>query len=227
MAKNRYRVVKQLPWIEGGRPAPGWQWEGGRSVVYEPGQSVELEDRDLGSIYHHLEPINDAGRDSLEASRAEREKPARRIAVADLHPRAIEWLTRALEERLRRQGKFRELCLRMVARGDDPADEDLAAALEDPQPPPRELLDYVASLLRGQWRKPGRKPPRTTAEDLYIQSYYHLKVEELRAHFERQRQKRAPIKRRAAAETAAHFGISPRTVERIVSPLPLTKTSKV
>lgn len=226
MATNRYLVVKQFPWIEGGRLTPEWQWEGRRNVVYKPGQIVQMEERDLGSIYHCLEPINDAGRESLEAIRAEREKPARSIPVADLHPRASERLTRALEEKLRAKGQFRELCLQVIARGEDPTDEELAAALEDPQPPPRELLAYVATLLRGRWRKPGRKPPRTIAEDLYIQFYYRVKVEELTAHFKRNRQKRAPIKRRAAEETAAHFGLGVRTVERIVAPLPWTKTPK-
>jgi hypothetical protein len=48
MARHPYRVVKRLPWIEGGRPAPGFQWEGGRTFVYEPGNTLTIDDGELG-----------------------------------------------------------------------------------------------------------------------------------------------------------------------------------
>jgi hypothetical protein len=228
MATRSYRVVERFPWIEGGRPAPGFGWEGGRDVVYEPGSTIHVDDEDLASIYRHLEATDDAGSAALEKLRAKAEAPARRTAVADLDPRAVEWIDRALDEKLRAQGRMSELCMRIIARKGDPAHEDLAAALESSEaPPPELLLQYVAKILRGEWRKPGRKaPPRTTDEDLFVQSLYWLKVEELQARFERKRQKRAPVKRRAAEEVAAELGLSVRTVERIVAPRPWTKTRK-
>jgi hypothetical protein len=125
---------------------------------------------------------------------------------------------------------MRELVLRMLARGEGPTEEDLAAALEESpdEPLPPELHAYLVEKLRRRvQRKPGRKaPPRTTEDDLFIQSLYQLAVEEFQARFARQRQKRAPVKRRAAEQVAAELGLSVRTVERIVAPRPWTKTRK-
>lgn len=223
MATHRYRVLKELPWIEGGRPVP-FGWEGGRVVVYQPGDTVEVDDRELDGVYHRIEAIDDGGRSVLEAARAKANQPAQTIAVADLHPRMVEWMSRAQDERLRDQGRLAELCLRMIDRGDAPSREDLAAALEAPEPPPPELLAYVAGTLRGKWRKSGPKnPPRTTFEDLSVQACYWFVVRKLERHFARNRQKGAPVKRRAAEEVAAAFGLSVRTVQRIVAPRPLTK----
>ena len=131
MASHRYRVLKELPWIEEGRPVP-FGWEGGRAVVYQPGDTVEINDRELDGVYRRIEAIDDGGRSVLEAARAKGNQPARRIAVADLHPRMVEWMSRTQDERLRNQGRLAELCLRMIDRGDDPSREDLAAALEAP-----------------------------------------------------------------------------------------------
>lgn len=105
MSGRCYRVIKRLPWIEGGRPAPGPQWwEGGKDVVYEPGDTVYMEDQDLASTYNKLEALDDAGRAALEEARSKAEAPARRTAVADLHPSTVEWLTRALDEKRRLYG---------------------------------------------------------------------------------------------------------------------------
>jgi hypothetical protein len=54
MARRSYRVVEGFRWIEGGRLAPGFQWEGGRIVTYEPGDTISVEDEELASIYRHL-----------------------------------------------------------------------------------------------------------------------------------------------------------------------------
>ncbi len=94
-----YRVVERFPWIEGGKPGaqPG-EWEGGQHVVYEPGDTVHIEDSDLrDGVPLYLEGIDDAGRAALEKAK----KPARQIAVADLDPSTVEFLTRALEEKRR------------------------------------------------------------------------------------------------------------------------------
>jgi len=228
MAQRRYRVIKRLPWIDGGRLAPGFNWEGGRYVVYEPGDTIEIDDREVASIYHKLEALDNAGSALLEAVRAKAEAPAQITFVADLHPRAVEWLTRALDEKQRKSGNMRKLVLGILARGEDPTDEDLAAALEEAphEPLPQELSGYLAGVLRHRvWRKSGRKaPPRTTAEDLFIQSYYHLAVEELQERFAHQ--KRAAIRRMAKEKTADSLGLSVRTVERVVRPRPWNKSDK-
>ena len=73
MSRRRYRVVKRLPWIEGGKPAPPPVfWEGGEGVTYEPGDTVELEDQDLPGIYSRLEALDDAGRAALEELRSQK-----------------------------------------------------------------------------------------------------------------------------------------------------------
>lgn len=229
MARRRYRVVKSFPWMEGGSPLPGLRWEGGQAVVYEPGAIFEVDDEELPTVYHRLEGIDDAGRGAIAAVRAEAEAPARITPVADLHPRAIEWLGRALDEKLRLAGGMRELCIRMIARGDHPTDDDLAAAFgESPgEPVPRELQDYCQALQAGEVRrKTGPKAARTTAADLLIKSTYLIALKVLRARFARNRQKQAPVKRRAAEEVGERFGISVRTVQRIVAPRPWTKDDK-
>lgn len=97
MSGRRYRVVERLPWIEGGRPAP---------VIYEPGDTVYVDDQEVASIYRKLEAIDDEGRAILEAARAKAPAPAKatRTAVTDLTPNDVERLTQALDEARRRHG---------------------------------------------------------------------------------------------------------------------------
>jgi len=105
MSGRRYRVVERFPWIEGGRPAPdekrGYRrltaeervkWEGGKDVIYEPGDVVYIEDRDLKDIYPYLEAIDEADRLALEEIGMGEITP-----VADLDPGTVEFLTRDLE----------------------------------------------------------------------------------------------------------------------------------
>jgi hypothetical protein len=89
-----YRVVKRLPWIEGGRPAPGLRWEGGEAVVYEPGDTVYVDDQELAEVYHKLEGIDDASRAALEGLRAQ--EGAHITDVADISSDDAEFLARAL-----------------------------------------------------------------------------------------------------------------------------------
>jgi hypothetical protein len=232
MAIRRYRVVKSLPWIEGGRPLPGFRWEGGRAVVYEPGQTMQVDDRELVGIYNHLEGLDAAGRAALDAVRTKAEAPAKRTAVADLHPRTVQWLTRALDEKLRAKGHLRELCLRLLARGDDPTNDDLAAALEESpdEPLPRELLEYLVAVLRGRvQRKSGPKAPaRSTEEDILIHHFYHFLIEEFTRN-----KRRCPYEHRRPHRAAAEYiskalgpGYSVRTIQRIVAPRPWTNDGK-
>ncbi|MEA2599770.1 MAG: hypothetical protein QOF89_762 [Acidobacteriota bacterium] len=108
MSRRRYRVVKRLPWIEGGKPAPPPVfWEGGEGVTYEPGDIVEFEEEDLPGIYRRLEALDDAGRAAIEELRAQ--EGAQIIAVADFPEGFGEHLGRALrredsweEERIER-----------------------------------------------------------------------------------------------------------------------------
>jgi hypothetical protein len=78
-----YRVVERFPWIDGGKPGaqPG-EWEGGQHVVYEPGDTVYIEDSDLrDGVPLYLEGIDDAGRAALEKVRAKAKAPARQIST--------------------------------------------------------------------------------------------------------------------------------------------------
>src|ERR1700688_4543587 len=104
MAGRRYRVLKRLPWIEGGKPGPGFQWEGGESLIYEPGETIYLDDSELAGIYHYLEALDDDGRVALDEVRAEDEAPAQFIATADLDPATVALLTHLLDEKRRAYG---------------------------------------------------------------------------------------------------------------------------
>ena len=112
MSGRLYRVVERLPWIEGGRPTPEG-WEGGKDVVYEPGDTAYIDDQGVASIYHHLEAMDETGRALLEEARAKAEGPAQRTSVADFTPRDIEILTGALDEKRRLYGCVGEYANRL------------------------------------------------------------------------------------------------------------------
>src|SRR5918999_290140 len=104
---RRYRVIKRMPWIEGGTPAPPGSrtlWEGGKDVIYEPGDAVYVDDREVASIYHYLEAFDEAGRAILEEARAKAKTPAKITFVADFTPNDVEFLTGAFEEKRRAYG---------------------------------------------------------------------------------------------------------------------------
>lgn len=178
---------------------------------------------------------------------------ATRTAIGDLNPKAKDWMRRAIDEHARRNGRIRELVLRMLAtrtpeawtpenngvwqsrairampaRWTEPTREDLAAALlEAPgEPIPPALLDYVIKsyILETKPLKTGRKtPPRSTEQDVEIIAFYQ------RQQHKADRRKKAGVTSkpatRAKARTAKKFGISIRTLESIVSPLPLLKST--
>ena len=109
----------------------------------------------------------------------------------------------------------------MLARGNDPAAEDLNAALmEAPDALPRELLDYTARayVRASQPRRPGpKRPTRSTSQDMVIKAYYQRALVQARsAHEANSRQSRAFAKV-AKEKTAAMFHVSTRTVDRIVA----------
>lgn len=220
MARHRYRVTQRLSWITGGRLAPNLSWVGGTDVTYEPGTTIVLDDRAVCSIVHHLEATDDEGRAVLDRVRAAIMAPAEVTMVTDLHPKDRAWLIRAAAERLRRQGRIRDLVVGMLTRGEEPTLDDLASAIQEiPDAPiPRVLVDYVAKVLRGQPRRPGpKKPKRTTSGDLAIRAYYQSELE--RAQCAREVEDRhargaANVAKRA---TATAFGISKRTVERVLA----------
>jgi hypothetical protein len=92
-----YRVVERFPWIEGGRPAPEPQWwEGGKDVIYEPGDIVYIDDQDVKDISHFIEAIDEAGRLALEESSL--------ANVSQFTQSDVEFMTRALEEKRRAYG---------------------------------------------------------------------------------------------------------------------------
>lgn len=178
-----------------------------------------------------------------------------RTAIADLNPKAKDWMQRAIDEHARRNGRIRELVLRMLAtrtpeawtpeangiwqsrairaelaRRSEPTLDDLAAALlEAPgEPIPPALLDYTAKVLRGQPRKTGpKRPARTTWQDIAINAYYQRALHAAReAHDADDSPATRDVKRRAAQQAAKAFGLSVRTIESIVAPRPLLKSSQ-
>ncbi len=175
-----------------------------------------------------------------------------RIAVSDLDPKAVDWMQRAIDEHLRRNGQMRALVLRMLApeeapwepegngwstrvvraqsrRRGEPTGEDLAAALlESPgEPIPPVLLDYAARVCKGQPRKTGPKArTRTTWEDIEIIVYYQRALRAaVKAHEADDSPSTRAVCTRAKTRTAKTFGLSVRTIEGIVAPRPLSKSS--
>lgn len=221
MPLNRYRVIKRLPWIEGGEPAPNFEWVGGRGVVYEPGDTIELDDSEVPSIAHHLEASDAAGQAVLDVARAQMEEPATVTKLSDLDPRDLAWLRRATWENsdlvMRDEGRYHDLVNAMLARGDRPSPADILAALQSDGAPSRAFLDYVANVS-DKPQRPGPKGPRRTAwQDLAINAYYECQVTKARnAYQENSRQSRA-FADVAKSVTAKAFGISPRTVERVLA----------
>src|SRR5262249_15106169 len=129
---HRYRVVKRLRWIEGGKPAPGGDgWEGGRSVTYEPGDTIYLEDEDLSGVYWYVAPTDDIGRTALEEARAEAEKPPE--FVASLAPEQCNFLAWELAFKKIRQGEDLRKSLAWAIRNgaDLPEDPEFRAWFAD------------------------------------------------------------------------------------------------
>jgi len=224
MARHRYRITHRLPWIKGGRPGPHFTWIGGTPIVYEPGMTMVVDDRELaGNVVPCLEATDDAGRAVLERARAAIEAPVTRTLVADLHPNARAWLIRATDERLRQEGRILELVLRMLARGDHSTREDLtAAALQADEPVPTALKDYVFEVFKRPQRPGPKRPRRTTLEDLAITAYYQYELDHARLAHEADSRQPSNVKDVAARATARAFtndkrAISERTVERIVA----------
>ncbi|HXI16826.1 MAG TPA: hypothetical protein VNM48_10660, partial [Chloroflexota bacterium] len=87
MGRNHYRVTKQLPWIEGGELAPNFEWVGGEPIVYRPGDTIELDDLEVPSIFHCLEATNAAGQAVLDVARARMEEPAKVSMLTDFDPK--------------------------------------------------------------------------------------------------------------------------------------------
>jgi hypothetical protein len=112
-AGRRYRVVQEFQWIEGGNLAPDASgWEGGEIVIYKPGDFVCFQEDEVGSKYHCLEALDDAGRVTIKEARAKVEAPAKTTAVADLTPNFVELWTRALDEKRRLHGSVPEYAVR-------------------------------------------------------------------------------------------------------------------
>jgi hypothetical protein len=226
MARHRYRVTQRLPWINGGRPGPNFSWVGGTAVVYEPGDVIVVDDRELPSIAHCLEATDDGGRAVLESVKAEMRAPAKITMVANLHPKDRDWLIRATDENLRRQGRIRDLVVRMLTRGKEPTLDDLASAIQEaPDAPiPMVLVDCVARVLRGLPRRPGpKKPKRTTSADLAICAYYHYELERAQQAHEADSPYARAVADAAKKATATAFGISKRTIERVLALRPSSR----
>jgi hypothetical protein len=143
--------------------------------------------------------------------------------IGDLDPKAVSRLQQGADEALRRDGRLRELVLRMLARGDEPARDDLAAAVEEAPgaPVPKEVAAYAARVIRARLPlKPGRKaPPRATWEEIVIKAHFQRALQQAtKAHEEDDSPRTGAVKARALKATATAFKISTRTIERIIAP---------
>jgi hypothetical protein len=179
-----------------------------------------LDDRDVISNVHSLEATDEAGRAVVERARAAMGAPAETTMFTDFHATDRAWLIRATDETLRRRGHIQELVVHMLARREEPTLDDLAAALtEAPDAPiPMVVRRYAANVLRGQPRRTGPKTPtRTTATDLTICAHYQSEVEKARHNYAADNRKPRAFANVAKQATAKAFGISQRTVERIIA----------
>lgn len=160
---HRYRIVESFPWIEGGRPALRYLeivagvvpvWDGGRHVIYEPGETAYFEDQDLRSVYRRLEALDDAGRAALDKVRAEAEAPARRTAVASLHPDQRSSLAWELATARKAQGEGEREALVWAIRNcaELPADAEIREWIGD-------VLEGKHDPKRGRGRPKKRKRP--------------------------------------------------------------------
>lgn len=225
MARHSYRVTNLLPWIEDCRLGPNFTVLSGRPVLYKPGETVNLDDREVPSIAHHLEAVDEGGRKVLEDVRARATGRAKRTLVSALDPKDRAWLIRATDEKFRRAGKIRELVDRLLARGAEPTLDDIVAALRDAEPPSPALIEFVVKLLTLPQRPGPKQPRRTTLQDLAIKAYYTYELDQAkRAHEANSRRSRA-FADVAKRSTAKAFRISKRTVERVVALRPTRKTN--
>jgi hypothetical protein len=219
MSDHRYRVTQSLPWIDGGRPGPDLDWIDGTPVVYEPGNTIVVDDRELaGNVIPCLEAVDDDGRAALERARATFDVPAKRTMLTNLHPNARAWLIRMTDEKLRREGRILELVLRMLERGEHPTHADLHnAAVQADEPVPTALKDHVFEVFKRPQRPGPKHPRRNTLEDLAIKAYYQYELDYARRTHEADSRQPANVKDVAATITARAFKTSKRTVERIVA----------
>ena len=220
MPHHSYRVTRQLPWMDGGRPGPNSTWIGGTAVVYEPGTTLVVDDREVAAVFQCLEATDDDGRAVLERAREALEAPAEMRMLTDFHPKDRAWLMRVTDEKLRQHGHIQDLVVRMLERREEPTLDDLAAAIQEtPDAPiPKVLLDCVARVLRGQPRRPGPKEPkRTTRADLAIRAFYQYELEQARHAHEVDNRRSGAVADVAKRATAKAFGIGQRTVERVVA----------
>lgn len=116
------------------------------------------------------------------------------------------------------------------ARRTEPTRADLIAAVdeESPNPLPAPIFDYIITrYLKAQPRKTGpQQPARETREDVAINSYYQWALHDAKeAHKADGSPATRDVKTRAKERTAKAFGLRPRTIERIVAPPPLLKSS--
>lgn len=158
MSGRRYRVVERFPWIEGGTPieidiAPGWKWEGGKDVIYEPGDIVYIEDRDLSDIYHKLEAIDEAGRVALEEIRERAQGP---FFVTSLDAEQSSFLACGLARTKMAQGEDLKKAILWAIRNGAKLPDDLEARAWI-----ADALEGKLAPKRGRGR-PNKKPRRDT-----------------------------------------------------------------
>jgi hypothetical protein len=112
----------------------------------------------------------------------------------------------------------------MLQCGEHPEVEDLEAAIAESLVIPRDLADYCALTYGGaRGRKTGRKTPaRTARQDLAIVAFYFDRLDEARAALQSDSNRPRDVKTIAKLATAQRFGISKRTLEKILGECPWT-----
>lgn len=165
---------------------------------------------------------------------------AKRRPTGGLHPNTAHFMERASDESLRRQGRFRDLVLRLLApdeelraeangiwetrvvrtrRRREPTREELVAAYEEsPAPLPAPIVDYIVQHYVKQLPlKTGPKTTtRTTYQDVTIIAFYQHQLRKARLR-QAAGVTASPVAR-AKARTAQKFGISISTLNGILAP---------
>ena len=139
-----------------------------------------------------------------------------RTLISDLLPQAKAWMQRALDEHLRRHGRYRDLVLRLLARRTEPTTDDLVRAWRE-SPLPQPIVDYIVQhYVHELPRKTGpKRPTRSTFDDVLIVAFYRHQLQKATAR-QRSGLTTTPATR-AKRRTAAKFAISRSTLEHLLT----------
>jgi hypothetical protein len=110
--------------------------------------------------------------------------------------------------------------VRILERGKEPSREDFVAALGADGPHPKALTDYALAIQSQPRRRGPKHPRRRTWEDLAVKAFYQYELDKARHALARDSRRSRAVATVAKQFTAQAFGISKRTVERILAERP-------